>query len=182
MSYKNLFSRLNAIDRKNTQAADEYNKMEAVLLDQYNNYSIPPELLKFLQEMEHYIFENSLGVKPLEKAPILGSSDRINVRLLPLRDILKSVNSLQGNLPNNLLPIGEGEGGDFIVINLSKDKYGKIYYWDHDTDNLYLISNNMEDFLNKLHILQEDNMIPSDDVEITKITDDFLNMLKNRKQ
>lgn len=65
-------------------------------------------------------------------------------------------------LPDHILPIAHDPGGNLICISCNGDDKGYIYFWNHeeeidysmsdnsDYSNLYLISNSFESFINGL--------------------------------
>ncbi|MBX7215663.1 MAG: SMI1/KNR4 family protein [Candidatus Kapabacteria bacterium] len=70
-------------------------------------------------------------------------------------------------MPFHIIPIAHDPGGNLICISCNGYDYGKIYFWDHEKEvdyliegddnysNLYLIANNLADFFNGLHTLDE---------------------------
>jgi hypothetical protein len=68
---------------------------------------------------------------------------------------------LEGNrIPRDLFPIGNGGGGNLILIGASGPRAGRIYFWDHNweaeegdsptDDNVYPVADNLESFLSSL--------------------------------
>ena len=54
----------------------------------------------------------------------------------------------------DLLPIGEDPGGSQIIMGLGAQRFGKIYFNDHEQQgdsSLYPIANSFTDLLNKLY-------------------------------
>jgi SMI1-KNR4 cell-wall len=69
--------------------------------------------------------------------------------------------SMRGDrIPENMIPIGLDNGGNFILLTLSKQDRGKVYFWDHDeesednepptNDNIYFVANSFTEFLESL--------------------------------
>jgi len=66
-------------------------------------------------------------------------------------------------VPTNLFPFALDPGGNLICIGAGGDEAGKVYFWDHEREaaegepptdqNLYLIADSFDDFLNKLGIV-----------------------------
>jgi cell wall assembly regulator SMI1 len=68
-----------------------------------------------------------------------------------------------------MIPIGEDEGGNQIVLLLNKKEYGHVYFWDHeseidfenmeegesDRDNCHPIAKSFTEFLNLLKVDDE---------------------------
>lgn len=64
----------------------------------------------------------------------------------------------QQRMPNNIIPVAYDESGNQICISVSGDDLGVVYFWDHEEEtqpatyeNLYKISDDFNDFLDKLH-------------------------------
>lgn len=82
-----------------------------------------------------------------------------------------------GRLPSELLPIGGDGGGDLICLSIQGESRGKVYYWDHTNEpldedqyredygvprpseakwqNVTLIANTFDDFINRLEVSSE---------------------------
>ena len=62
--------------------------------------------------------------------------------------------------PNNFIAICDDTSGNKILLSISGDDYGKIYFWDHemefdqgvepDYSNLTLVADSFEEFINNL--------------------------------
>jgi hypothetical protein len=65
-----------------------------------------------------------------------------------------------GRIPRNTLAIADDVGGNVIVMSVSGDDYGKIYFWDHEMEfdqgvepdyaNLTLVADSFDEFINNL--------------------------------
>ena len=77
-------------------------------------------------------------------------------------DLVRNFNNRKHQMPRGVLSIGHDPGGNYICIALTDDKYGEVYFYDHEEsnqdsqgnltwDNLYLVADTFTDFLNKLH-------------------------------
>ena len=42
--------------------------------------------------------------------------------------------------------IGDSPGGNFLF----GDKYGKVFFWDHETDRIYLVAKSLNEFFGRL--------------------------------
>lgn len=70
------------------------------------------------------------------------------------------LNTYRDRIPSNLFPIAHDAGGNLICISTDGADAGKVYFWDHEEeaeegetptyDNLYLISDSFDEFLNNL--------------------------------
>jgi len=79
-------------------------------------------------------------------------------------NFLKDYNTFkiwQKRMPDELIPIGCGSGGDQICISVKGNNYGKVYFWNHDWEceegeepdysNVHLIANSFTEFINSLY-------------------------------
>lgn len=94
----------------------------------------------------------------------------------------KVIRSHPDLLKNQLLPICNGESGDLICIDLTKDRYENVFYWFHEAfegKELTLIANTVKDFWMKLQI-REENLIDEEamkNIEV-KASPKLLEMLR----
>lgn len=68
----------------------------------------------------------------------------------------RNIELLDGRLPNGFIPIGDDPGGNLICLGTNETYYDKIYFWDHeeehgDISNMYLLANDIYEFLKKLY-------------------------------
>lgn len=87
-------------------------------------------------------------------------------------DILWNIDNYKDRMPPKFIPFATDGMGNQLVMSLSKDNYGKIYFWDHEAEwdsedyydetgnvmpeevkyqNLWLLANDFDDFFTKLH-------------------------------
>lgn len=85
------------------------------------------------------------------------------------------------------------QGGDLVCLNLSKDRYGYVYFWDHEEElnydegkmtinDLYLIAETFNEFLNSI---KRDDLQESEKgykVKKVWVDPDFLNELKSNTE
>jgi len=76
----------------------------------------------------------------------------------------KYLNTYKNRIPTTLFPIAHDPGGNLILIGVTQDALGKIYFWDHEREtddcepnmsNVYLIADNFDDFINELYTIEE---------------------------
>ncbi len=156
------------------------------LIESSFNSQIPSDYLNFIKEKGAITFNDPVKIEGLEKIPVANNENQVIVdNFFDLFDdkvsILHVLNSFQGNIPNHVLPISDGELGDLIVVDMANPNYGKVYYWHHEhedgTEGLYLIANDFKQFLKNLSILSESDT-STDSVTITKVSNKFLDRLK----
>lgn len=80
-------------------------------------------------------------------------------------DLLNHLQIYKSRVPDNIFPIAYDSGGNLICISVKGPDRGKVYFWDHEMeaadgeepsyDNLTLISDSFEEFLNSLHEMDE---------------------------
>ncbi len=65
-------------------------------------------------------------------------------------NIIEEIKSWEHIIPENLVPIADRPGGNLVCMD---KKDGKIYFWFHDKiDNLMLVSDSFESFINEFHV------------------------------
>jgi hypothetical protein len=86
-------------------------------------------------------------------------------------------------IPKELIPIGCDGCGNQICLGVAGERYNKVYFWDHEEemdgeetepwyDNIYLIANSFEEFINKLHYLDV-NVNSDNNLIITRVYDHY---------
>lgn len=79
-------------------------------------------------------------------------------------DISEELETYAGRLPGRFFPVATDSGGNLICISVAGDDCAKVYFWDHDqeagrgedpdaVDNITLIADGFDEFLNSLHEL-----------------------------
>lgn len=63
-------------------------------------------------------------------------------------NIETNFNIVKDRLPEGMLPIAHDSFGNLILLNFTSNK---IYFWNHEIEKSYLISNSFTEFLNSLH-------------------------------
>ncbi len=80
-------------------------------------------------------------------------------------NLKKEVLIYKNRIPKELIPIGGDGCGNNICLGIIGEQYNKVYFWDHDMEwykltdggtepyynNLYLIANSFEGFINSLY-------------------------------
>ena len=85
--------------------------------------------------------------------------------------LLRAQETYRNRVPAWLLPVAKAEGGNLILIALSGDDAGAVYFWDHEqeadegepptTENLYRLADSFEDYVHQLsHDLPEEDFAP----------------------
>jgi len=147
-------------------------------------------------------FDNILDFKRVDNSPLTMNDGTAYIDgLLDLNGVIEATHDYAGRIPNSLIPIGDGLGGDLICIGVGENVFGKIYFWDHENelvaklmvgidtptedidlywDNISLVSHTFMDFLNGLEISQDTDDDTNVDAIIVnmKVSDKFLARLK----
>ena len=143
---------------------EQFKKVEAQI-----GATLPADYASFLVEYGGSGFDEDQGyvVFPiLEECPG-GQTCILNVffGIIPGDgyDIIDNYLAYKGRMPFNLLPIAN-TGGDAICLAIYGEDEGKVYFWDHEEedvvdegiepsrDNLYLVAHSFEEFINSLYI------------------------------
>ena len=90
-----------------------------------------------------------------------------------LYSLARTVRVFSGRMPESIIPIGGDGGGNQICLGINGTERGKVYYWDHENEwdeedyledygepmppevkfqNLHLVAESFEDFLNRLEV------------------------------
>jgi len=181
MNYKKILKKLDGIEVNEKINNNDFLEKLKNIEDNYHTH-IPDEYVLFLKQIKKWKFNQTIGIKSKEDISVI-SENIVPVDFFDIDSILSTINRFNGNLPDNLLPIAEGVAGDLIVMDLSPENYGKVYYWYHEHDSdysgLYLLGNDFTEFMNNLLIVPESD-VSTDDVNIVWESDEFLDMLKDR--
>ncbi len=89
-----------------------------------------------------------------------GVTDFLGVGPYDNAGLLQAQETYRDRVPAWLLPVAETEGGNLILIALSGDDAGAVYFWDHEqeaeegepptTDNLHRLADSFDDYLGEL--------------------------------
>ena len=101
-------------------------------------------------------FAAEVRVTPIDSIPSQRPDGTMDVSMLfglgrGQHSILKQLDVFKHQLEVGAVPIADGEGGDLFV----SDEYGKIFFWDHETDRVYLVAKTFDDFFSQLHVAEE---------------------------
>jgi SMI1 / KNR4 family (SUKH-1) len=119
---------------------------------------LPQEYLDFLsQNPITGVFDNSIVFRSDVPSPwaVDGFEDLSvlygNCKLLT-NDILEVQMTFKDRIPDRFFLIGESEGGNQIGISLAPNRYGTVYFWDHEADEtgIYSIADSFSDLISRL--------------------------------
>ncbi|MEH7611216.1 SMI1/KNR4 family protein [Gottfriedia acidiceleris] len=143
--------------------SNKFNKKRTDQLESDLCLSFPNEFIEFLEKYNGGT--PSLNKVISEEAPDFILSSFFGTDLESYEDILMCYKTFKGRIPEGCVPIAGDIGGNIICLNLNKEKYGYVYFWDHEEElmveegemqlnHLYLITTSFNKFLN---MIQEDN-------------------------
>ena len=165
-----------------------FNEDNLITFSEKIGYELPKDYIEFLRHHNGGYVKNSISsyVKNGKQKFILtsmfglGSGD----------DLLSQFETYKKRIPNTCIPIGRDTGGNIICLNLSEDRYGYVYFWDHEEElnydegkitinDLYIIAETFNEFLNTI---ERDNMKEQEEgykVKKVWVDPDFLKELEN---
>ncbi|PSA93501.1 SMI1/KNR4 family protein [Bacillus atrophaeus] len=81
-------------------------------------------------------------------------------------------------MPDWIIPIADGDGGNQVCLGVKGEAAGKIYFWDHELTNgvkdTFLVANSFSDFIQSLFI-EEVSDDEDDGILSIELDDDLLN-------
>ncbi len=139
---------------------------------------LPRDYRLFLSEYGASIFGECVEFQPVHRLPMtISSTGRgpfgcfYGAKSERHQSLSKKIGTFQGRMPDNLIPIGHDGGGNQICLGISGNEQDKVYYWDHNHEwdeedyledygkpmppevkfqNVYLIAESFEDFIQRL--------------------------------
>jgi len=161
----------------------EYSKETMNEIQVLFDYSIPAEYMYILENYADIYLREEYSFKPLIRTP-LTNKDGFNrfsyfFSLHGRNSFFRIYEIYRQQLPEELLPIAEVDGGNLLCIN---KKTGYIYLWIHDEidENIFLVNYDIVKFIFSI----EEHISDIGDLGLLKaeFSDDFLKTLKNYKR
>lgn len=166
-----------------------FNENELIAFSNKIGYELPNDYIEFLRYHNGGYVKNSIcsyyknGKQKFILTSMfgLGSDD----------DLISQYETYRNRIPNTCIPVGRDAGGNLVCLNLSKDKYGNVYFWDHERelkfeegkitiDDLYFIAETFKEFLSSV---ERDNIeeLQEERYKVKKVWVDpeFLKELEN---
>lgn len=173
----------------NIVSNEGFNENELIVFLKKIGYELPNDYIEFLKHHNGGYVKNSIssyyknGKQKfiLTSMSGLGSDD----------DLISQYETHKNRIPNPCIPIGRDAGGNLVCLNLSKDRYGYVYFWDHEEElkyeegkitinDLYFIAETFNEFLNSI---ERDDIKESKEegykVKNVWVDPDFLKELEN---
>ncbi|WP_186580505.1 SMI1/KNR4 family protein [Aquibacillus kalidii] len=172
----------------NIVSNEGFNENELIIFSKKIGYELPKDYVEFLRHHNGGYVKNSISsyFKNGKQTFILtsmfglGSDD----------DLLSQFETYKSRIPNTCIPIGRDVGGNLVCLNLSEDRYGYVYFWNHEEElnyeegkitinDLYFITETFNEFLNSI---ERDDLKESEEgykVKKVWIDPDFLKEIEN---
>lgn len=147
------------------------NKSTIILIEKVIGYSLPVSYIGYkanngIQRLQPNIFyfKDKNGRSNGSDLNYLYSDDDNSYNIIKNIEIYKISTK---RMPVHIVPIGEDSGGNQICISCGEKDYGYIYFWDHENEvdysvsddsdysNLYLIAKSFDEFINGLMTEEE---------------------------
>lgn len=75
-----------------------------------------------------------------------------------VNNLVSNIKDYRNRIPKSLFPIASDVFGNNICIGIKDDVYGKIYFWDHESEkskpdfsNITFVSDSFDKFINSLY-------------------------------
>lgn len=166
-----------------------FNENSLIAFSNRIGYALPNDYIDFLRDHNGGYVKNSIcayykkGEQKFHLTSLfgLGSED----------DLLTQFETYKNRIPSTCIPIGRDAGGNLVCLNLSKDNYGNVYFWDHEEElkyedgeitinDLYSIAGTFSEFLDSIKI-DEESPLDHEGYKVKKVwvDPDFLKELEN---
>jgi hypothetical protein len=169
-----------------------FNENELIAFSKKIGYKLPSDYIEFLRRYNGGYVKNSIGTyyKNGEQRFILTSMFGLGAD----DDLISQLKTYKNRIPKTCIPIGRDAGGNLICLNLSEDKYGYVYFWDHEEelkyeegkitiDDLYFIAGSFKEFLNSIERDKKtESGVEGYKVKKVWIDPDFLKELDNSSE
>ncbi|MFB8091748.1 SMI1/KNR4 family protein [Bacillus velezensis] len=92
-------------------------------------------------------------------------------------DVISMTVTYEEQMPDWIIPIADGDGGDQVCLGVKGEATGKVYFWDHELTNgvkdTFLVANSFSDFIQSL--FTEEAADEDDGILSIELDDDLLN-------
>lgn len=191
MSYINEIDRLGGLEKLRPSRNTNLNIEDIRILEKDLGTELPGDLSDFLMNYGISHFSNEITFDPISRdseyihhpdsgqpnfffegsgISVFHGRDREETSA---HDIFWNAKNYKDRMPPQFLPFASDGMGNQIVISLHKETYGRIYFWDHETEwdaedyedevgvampeevkyqNLWLLANDFNDFFRRLQV------------------------------
>ena len=156
-------------ENKNTQ------KINKVKLQEYENLTgikVSPEHLYILENYEDVMINDGYGFVAQQRSPFSGTDGyETFIEFIGLNtryDLIRTYEMLKEQLPDNIYPIAEMDGGNYICISKNEE----IYIWLHEhleQEGLFLANTSIEKFILSIEKMPEIET----DIDISQIKSEY---------
>jgi len=146
-----------------TKKGQAINEAELANFESKIGYTLPVEYREFL-----LLYNGGKPIPDFFKVPEWQYEETYVTELKGLAngkpvDLSELFDLLDGRLPKGFIAIGSDPGGNQILLSLSNDKRGQVYFFDHENEpddatdnvedypNIYLVANSFNEFLKNLY-------------------------------
>jgi len=155
--------------------------------------SFPEEYVNFLRKYNGGEVEDNIIELPSGEIESFILSSFFGTRLEDINDLLSCYDTFESRIPKGSIPIGRDVGGNIVCLNLNRERYGYIFFWDHDIElefednemeiqDLYYVAPSFDDFLHMIKPYDpEEDDLDGYEIEEVWIDPDFLKELKDNE-
>ncbi len=136
------------------ELTEDFSTLTAGELDAFEaerGIRIPAEYREFLTEQCAFYVADDFGYPMREVSEMTSDDGNEKLEYFYNREFVSGSDAFARVWGENVLPIGENMGGDYVCIGIRGDHYGKIYFLYHEdeerADGLYLIADSFEEFI-----------------------------------
>lgn len=141
---------------QNTNKFGELGEIELRDFQKENGIALPEEYKTFLQK------SNGIAPNPNQnKTPSAVVTYILGMHNGPYyASLYKHIDMFKNRLPLSTLPIATDAFGNLFILSVHQDRYGYIYFWDHEgepeyqdghyVDNCYFVSYSFDAFIHNL--------------------------------
>lgn len=131
---------------------------------------LPKEYVDFLMKYNGGYVEDAVSVYHNNGEQKFLVTSLFGLGLESNLDLLNQLEIYKERVPLNCIPIARDAGGNIVCLNLSSDRYGNVYFWNHEKESdfelgkmtvndLYFIANSFTEFFNTL---EQDKAVDSE--------------------
>lgn len=72
-------------------------------------------------------------------------------------DLNASLSAFKSRIPDGFIPIARAIGGNLILLGVAGPQKGTVYYWDHETQEVWLVAKDFTNFMTNLQLAEGDD-------------------------
>ncbi|MBC8059077.1 MAG: SMI1/KNR4 family protein [Clostridiaceae bacterium] len=174
-----------------TSYEEETSKVKINQLEIKCGFSFSEEYVEFLDKYNGGKPESNITELPNTEIRSFLITSFYGICKEAVNDIFQTLQIYEGRIPQKCIPIAQAEGGNLLCMNLDSDKFGYIYYWDHDEElnfeigeikieNLYFVATSFREFFEKIKPYDTENADLSgyNILSVSSTSDDYKQLLK----